>query len=99
MFGSYIIITAVIIISYMLGQVMPEVLIRIFLSIGLILFFITATVTITIWGSMRVSQHPKSKNLLLFQALLSYLSSLLYGLDLYFNIRKAVDFGFDGNIC
>lgn len=93
-FGSYIIITAVIIMSYIFEQMMPNVLVRVFLSVGMILYFISATVTTTIWFSTAFDKSSLElpKTLLLVQALFSYLNSFLYGLDLFNNIQKAVDF-------
>ncbi|KAJ3645958.1 hypothetical protein Zmor_023575 [Zophobas morio] len=93
-FGSYIIITSVIIMSYIFGQIMPDVVTRAFLSIGMILYFISATISITVWSSKK-SLTPDMdipQALLLAQAILSYANSLLYGLDLFFNIKKAVNF-------
>lgn len=92
-FSTSIIITAVIIISYLLGENMPDVLIRVFIAIIIILYFISATVTITIWCNKDVNEpHLQfAKNCLLIQAILSYGIALVYGLDMFFNIKRSIE--------
>lgn len=92
-FSISIVVTAVIIISYLLGENMPDVLIRVFIAIIIILYFISATVTITIWCNKNVHEaHLQlAKNCLLSQAILSYGIALLYGVDMFFNIKRSVE--------
>lgn len=92
-FASFIIITSVIILSYVLGYKMPDTLIRIFNSLAVILYFIAATITIHVWW---LKNHQKQYNLmekfLLIQSILSYINSVVYGLDLFYSIRKTIKF-------
>lgn len=77
----------------MLGKAMPDILIRVFNSIGTILYFISATVTITAWickVENGVIDLELSLNLLLIQAILSYINCTLYGIDMVLSLRKSL---------
>nr|CAD7412230.1 unnamed protein product [Timema poppensis] len=52
-FASYMIITSVIVLSYVLGQKMAELLIRVFNSLAVILFLVTGIILLVIWTEFR----------------------------------------------
>ncbi|GJQ81815.1 hypothetical protein Trydic_g356 [Trypoxylus dichotomus] len=92
-FTSFLIITSVIALSYVLKQNMSEVVIRIFNVIGMILYFVSACVSGYIWrkhlyGNV-AEQYLLSYIMFCGQIVTSLLSSALYGLDVGLSIKKA----------
>ncbi|KAJ8945731.1 hypothetical protein NQ314_009094 [Rhamnusium bicolor] len=96
-FSSFIIITSVIILSCMLGCAMPDVLIRIFNILGMILYFASATVTLYEGFAKEINEELDKelafqRKLLLATSVISYFNSALYAVDVYFSIKKAITF-------
>ncbi|KAK9681336.1 hypothetical protein QE152_g38377 [Popillia japonica] len=92
-FSSCIINTSVIALGYVLGQVMPEVLIRAFNAIAVILFFVSACITAITWFA--IARHVEgedilSARLLLAQVFTSSLNVILYAIDIAISIRKSL---------
>ena len=93
-FGAFIIISSVIAMSYALGQLMPELLIRIFNALGMILYFVSACVTTV--GCYELSKVDLNEEkgeqwkLLFAQVGLSFANSLLYGVDMFLSFRKTL---------
>ncbi|KRT80335.1 hypothetical protein AMK59_8147, partial [Oryctes borbonicus] len=87
-FSSCIINTSIIALGYVLGQVMPEVLIRAFNSIAVILFFVSAWITGFTWFAMARFDDTDvlSARLLLAQVFTSSLNVVLYSVDIGISI-------------
>ncbi|KAJ8922939.1 hypothetical protein NQ315_001484 [Exocentrus adspersus] len=96
-YSSFIIITSVILLSCLLGCAMPDVLIRIFNILGMVLYFAAATVTL--YESLaRKTSHGAGdevvvqRQMLFATSVMSYFNTVLYAVDVYFSIRRAVSF-------
>lgn len=93
-FSAFIIITSVIMMSYVLGHNMPPVLIRIFNAIGMILYFVATCVTGQAWWSKarQVTNDEEMfyANMLLAQVVVSTVNVLIYGYDMFSSVRRAV---------
>lgn len=92
-FSTSIIITSVIALGYALGQVMPEVLIRIFNTLAVILFLSSACLTGKIWYDVSGSASGKCvlrTKLLLTQVFMSILNVVLYSVDLGLSMKKSL---------
>lgn len=93
-FSSFIIITSVIVFSYLLKCAMPEIQARIFHILGMILYFASAAVTV--YEALIIEagkDHPEllnQKRFLLATSAISYFNSIMYGVDVYYSIKKAV---------
>lgn len=92
-FGSFFIITSIVILSYMLGYAMPDVLVRIFNSLATILYFISGTVNLYIWLAKRNSAvNGDSMKFLLAVSMVHYFVAFIYGIDAFISYRKAIIF-------
>ncbi|XP_023023280.1 uncharacterized protein [Leptinotarsa decemlineata] len=95
-FGSLGIISSVIILSHMLGCTMKDVHIRIFNILGIGLFFSSATLLLyegISRSSISVEKRVvRERTFILITCLLSYINSMMYALDVYFSIKKAVGY-------
>lgn len=93
-FSSFIIITSVIVFSYLLKCAMPDIQARIFHILGTILYFSSAAVTVyegLIIETRRERPELKTQKMfLLVTSALSYFNSIMYGVDVYYSIKRAV---------
>lgn len=96
-FSSFIIITSVILLSCLLGCAMPDVLTRIFNILGMILYFSAATVIL--YEALTKEIKGKLDEALMFQRKLLYVTSVfsyfnfvLYAVDVYLSIKRAITF-------
>ncbi|KAK9681335.1 hypothetical protein QE152_g38376 [Popillia japonica] len=92
-FTTFLIITSVLALGYALRQNMPEVVIRIFNVIGMILYFVSASVSGYIWRK-HLYDDPKGQNVVPYvmfcgQIFTSLLNSVLYGVDVGLSIKTA----------
>lgn len=73
---------------------MPEMQARIFHILGTILYFASAAVTVyeglAIETSSRQPEIVRQKRCLLATSAISYLNSIMYGVDVYHSIKKAL---------
>ncbi|CAH1973803.1 unnamed protein product [Acanthoscelides obtectus] len=91
-FSSFLIITGVIILSRLLGCPVPQLLTRIFGILGALLYLASAAVT-TYEALTRVDKADLIRiRCLVATAMLSYVNSAVYGLDVYFSVKKTLDF-------
>lgn len=83
-----------IVFSYLLKCAMPEIQARIFHILGMILYFASAAVTVyeglMIETSRGVQEIVQQKRFLLATSAISYLNSVMYGVDVYYSIKKAI---------
>ena len=94
-FGAFIIISSVIALSYALGQPMPEILVRVYNAIGMILYFVSASITGHAWfGQLRFDEEVKYSfqgRMLLAQVFTTFLNAILYGADLTISVKTALE--------
>jgi tellurite resistance protein TehA-like permease len=96
--SAYMIITPVILISYVLGHRMPEILIRIFNTLGGILFLVAGTVALLKWRDFRSNLQGKEDNVdkqneavfLLTTGVLCLVNSILYLFDVAISVHSAL---------
>lgn len=72
---------------------MPEVQARIFHILGMILYFASAAVTTHEALVLKAENDEilnRQKKFLLVTSVISYLNSIIYGVDVYYSIKKAV---------
>ncbi|KAJ8980131.1 hypothetical protein NQ317_009190 [Molorchus minor] len=95
-FSSFVIITSAVILSRMLGCAIPEVLIRIFSFLGLILYFAAATVILyeclNSIGEYLLDEMVFRRKLLFATSAISYFNFVVYVVDVYFSVKKAISF-------
>ncbi|KAG5895936.1 hypothetical protein JTB14_016338 [Gonioctena quinquepunctata] len=95
-FGSLAIIGSVIILSYMLGCPMTDVLIRIFSILGIAMYFSAATLLLYVGltrGSKSLDERvARQRTFLLITSVLSYFNFTLYVLDVYIGIQRSVGY-------
>ncbi|XP_018580354.1 uncharacterized protein LOC108918001 [Anoplophora glabripennis] len=96
-FSSFIIITSVILLSCLLGCAMPDVLTRIFNILGMILYFSASTVILYEALTKKINEELNEelvfqRKLLFVTSVFSYFNSVLYAVDVYFSIKRAITF-------
>lgn len=91
-FSAFIIITSVIMMSYVLGHNMPPVLVRIFNAIGMVLYFVATCVTGQMWlqNARYLTDKVFYANILLAQSVVSSVNVVVYGYDMFASVRRAV---------
>lgn len=73
---------------------MPEIQARIFHILGMTLYFASAAVTV--YEGLSIETHrehqelTRQKHFLLATSAISYLNSIMYGVDVYYSIKKAI---------
>lgn len=93
-FSSYIIILCVVIMSYILGYPMPDILVRIFNAIAVILYLVTIGISGFMWSLMKDIDEKtfKIECMLLFTVIiLCCLNCFLHAFDIYWNIRRILE--------
>lgn len=89
-FSSFIIITSVIVMSYVLGHAMSPVLVRIFNAIGMILYLVATCIAGQAWYQLDDNQLDRNGNMLVAQIILSFLNTILYGYDMFCSVRQEI---------
>lgn len=94
-FGAFIIISSVIALSYALGQAMPEILVRVYNAIGMILYFVSACITGHAWfglvSLLEEDEYVFPGNMLLAQVFTTFVNAILYGADLAMSVKTALE--------
>lgn len=91
-FSSYIIISSVIALGYILGNIMPSILIRIFNIVGMTLYFVSACVTTQGWYMFK-GEEVIAARMLLSESILCFLNAAIYAFAIYCSIKKALTNG------
>ncbi|XP_022904057.2 uncharacterized protein [Onthophagus taurus] len=92
-FGSFIIIVGVILISYLLGQVISEVIGRIFNTLALVLHFISGCITLNDWiFTVKTAKNASACNTLLAQVITTFLCTFMYSFDLFLSLKRALKY-------
>nr|CAH7742831.1 unnamed protein product [Callosobruchus chinensis] len=91
-FSSFLIITGVIILSRLLGCPVPDLLTRIFGILGALLYLASAAVITyeSLTRAQTSSEGLTRIRCLAATGVLSYLNSTMYGMDVYFSVKKTL---------
>lgn len=94
-YGAFIIITTVTVLSFILGHLIPPIIVRIFLLIGVVLYFIAGCVTLHDWYQHARNTEDESDvsdaRMLLADSFLNMLNAVLYGCDLALSIKMSLN--------
>lgn len=92
-FGSYIIISCVIITSYVLGYTIPDIIVRIFNGIALILYLVMIVVSGILWTLINHTdeEYKIVCNMVLTVLVLCCLNCFLHIFDIFWNVRRIIE--------